>query len=301
MRYLKQCPVCNNIKFKDWLICTDHSVSKEQFNIVSCETCGFLFTNPKPKDDDINKYYISSNYISHTNKKKGLLNWLYQLVRKITIHKKLKLLKKFKENGTHLDIGCGTGEFLYACKKNGYKTLGIEPSDLARKKAVKNYNLNISDDVTLSSIKDKSIDSISMWHVLEHINDINNFIIQLDRILKKNGVVFIAVPNTESWDCKYYGKYWAAWDVPIHFWHFSRKTLTTLLEKNGFKIIKEKPMWYDAFYISILSEEYKKGRKNYFISFLIGMISNLFAIFNKNNTSSLTYIAKKKSKNCCSN
>mgnify|MGYP001365503175 FL=1 len=298
---LKQCPVCNNIKFKKWLTCTDHSVSKEKFNIVSCETCGFLFTNPKPKDGDINKYYISSNYISHTNKKKGLLNLLYQLVRKKTINKKLKLLKKFKENGVHLDIGCGTGEFLYACKINNYKTLGIEPSHLASKKAVKNYNLKISDDVTLSSIKDDSIDSISMWHVLEHIDNINNFIVQLNRILKNNGIIFIAVPNTESWDCKYYGKYWAAWDVPIHFWHFSSKTITTLLEKNGFKIIQEKPMWYDAFYISILSEEYKKGRKNYFISFLIGMISNLFAIFNKNNTSSLTYVVKKKGKNCCSN
>ncbi len=301
MIYLKQCPVCNNIKFKNWLICTDHSVSKEKFNIVSCETCGFLFTNPKPKGNNINKYYISSNYISHTNKKKGLLNWLYQLVRKNTIKKKLKLLKKFKENGFHLDIGCGTGEFLYACKKNNYKTLGIEPSDLARKNAAKNYNLKISDDVTLSSIKDHSIDSISMWHVLEHIGDINNFIIQLNRILKNNGVVFIAVPNIESWDCKYYGKYWAAWDVPIHFWHFSRKSLTSLLEKNGFKIIQKNPMWYDAFYISILSEEYKKGKKNYFISFLIGIISNLFAIFNKKNTSSLTYVVKKKGKSCCSN
>ncbi len=301
MIYLKQCPVCNNKKFKNWMICTDHSVSNERFNIVSCETCGFLLTNPKPKGNDINKYYQSDNYISHTNKKKGLLSWLYQIIRKKTISSKIKLLKKFKTNGVHLDVGCGTGEFLYACKKNNYKTIGVEPSKLASKKAVKNYNLKISNDVTLASLEDRSIDSVSMWHVLEHIEDINSFIIQLNRILKNNGIVLIAVPNTDSWDCRHYGKYWAAWDVPIHFWHFSKKTITALLEKHGFEIIQKKPMWYDAFYISILSEEYKNGKKNYFISFLIGMTSNIFAIFNKNNTSSTTYVVKKKHKNCCSN
>ena len=225
MIYLKQCPVCSGKSFNAKLSCIDHTKSKEVFTIVSCETCGFTLTNPRPNKKELQNYYNSETYISHTNSKKGLFNWLYQKVRIYTIKKKVRLLKETARKGAHLDVGSGTGEFLYACKKAGFNAYGTEPSKIAREQAMKNYNLEISSDPELNQYKSEKFDSITMWHVLEHIPELEQTISEAKRILKKDGKIIIAVPNYNSWDAKYYKEYWAAWDVPIHLWHFSKTTI----------------------------------------------------------------------------
>ena len=151
---LDKCPLCKSANFAPKITCKDHTKSKEIFNIVSCETCGFAFTNPRPKDEKIGEYYNSNMYISHTNNTKGVFNWTYQKVRTYAIQTKLSLLKSIKEGGTHLDIGCGTGEFLNACKNSGFKTLGIEPSPKARRQARENYGLSVSENTNLSQYTD---------------------------------------------------------------------------------------------------------------------------------------------------
>ena len=290
---VKKCPICNGVRFTHKMLCKDHTTSKKNFNVVSCETCGFTLTNPRPNSKDLPLYYISDKYISHTNNSQGIFNWLYQKVRIIAVGKKIKLLKSFKSRGCHLDIGCGTGEFLNACKKTGLKTKGIEPSEIARKKAIKNYKLDISDDTDLSKYKNHEFGSISMWHVLEHIEDLKETVQELDRILKKDGKLFIAVPNHKCWDAKYYKEYWAAWDVPIHLWHFSKSSIQNLFENSNLKLIKTKPMIFDSFYVSLMSEEFKFGKKNYIKGFFIGIISNLHGFFTKKGYSSTIYIFEK--------
>ena len=202
----------------------------------------------------------------------------------------MRLLKKTATKGTHLDIGCGTGEFLSACKEEGFVVKGIEPSNLARNQAVDNFDLDVSENIDLSQYSPYSFDSISMWHVLEHISNINDTIEQLSRVLKKDGVLIIAVPNCNAWDAIYYKEFWAAWDVPIHLWHFSKKPIALLFKNHGFKLVKTKPMLFDSFYVSLLSEEFKFGEKKFVKSFLIGLYSNFIGLFSNKGYSSTIYI-----------
>ena len=293
MILLDKCPVCFNKNLVKKLHCIDHTSSKEKFTIVSCETCDFTFTNPRPKDESLGKYYKSEMYISHTNSNKGLFDWAYQAVRKYAIGTKLTLLKSLTDVGGHLDVGCGTGEFLNACQQAGFMVKGVEPSKLAREQAINNYNLSVSENTNLEQFKDDTFDSISMWHVLEHVPNLIKTITELKRILNKNGKVIIAVPNHKSWDSSYYREFWAAWDVPIHLWHFSKETIELLFNKNGFKLIKTKPMLFDSFYVSVLSEEFKTGKKKFINGFFIGIISNIIGLFTKRGCSSTIYVLEK--------
>jgi len=293
MKKIKTCPICNEDSFNFLFSCKDYSTSKEDFTIVNCNSCNFIFTNPRPKEEALGKYYVSDNYISHTNTSKDLFEILYQIVRKYAILQKLRLVKKYSKTKKHLDIGCGTGEFLNACKTAGFKTKGIEPSKIARMQAINNYNLDISENTDLSQFDKDSFETITMWHVLEHVPDLNNTIDYFSRILEKNGAIIIAVPNLKSWDANYYGEYWAAWDVPIHLWHFSKRSISSLFKKWGFKLVKTQPMVFDSFYVSILSEEYKSGEKKFWKGVAIGLISNIIAFFSKRGCSSTIYVFRK--------
>jgi len=290
---LSSCPICNGRDFSKIFNCKDHSTSKENFTIVCCNNCDFTFTNPRPKEDDLGKYYISEKYISHTNTSKGLFEILYQIVRKYAIWKKLKLLESIAKSKNHLDIGCGTGEFLNACKGAGFRTKGIEPSKLAREQGVNNYNLDVIGNTDLSQFDDDSLHTISMWHVLEHVPNLNETIEHFSRILEERGSVIIAVPNLKSWDAQYYKQFWAAWDVPIHLWHFSKDSIEALFGKYHFKLSQTKPMLFDSFYVSILSEEYKSGNKNLVKGFIIGLISNIIGLITKTGCSSTIYVFQK--------
>ena len=293
MILINNCPICSGSNLLKKLDCIDHSTSKKKFIIVSCETCDFTFTNPRPKDNALGEYYKSDMYISHTNNTRGLFNWMYQTVRKYAIGRKLNLLKKTSKKKNHLDIGCGTGEFLNACKNAGYNTKGIEPSEIAREQAINNFKLSVSEDTNLGQFQENQFDSISMWHVLEHVQSLNKTIEEFNRILSKNGKVIIAVPNHKSWDAKYYREFWAGWDVPIHLWHFSKLSIEKLFLKYNFKLVEKKPMLFDSFYVSLLSEEFKNGRKNFVNGFIIGLISNVIGIFTKRGCSSIIYVFEK--------
>ena len=293
MILLSNCPICSGDNLLKKLDCVDHSTSKEKFTIVSCETCEFTFTNPRPKEDSLAEYYKSDMYISHTNNTKGLFNWMYHKVRQHAIGTKLNLLKKTSKNKNHLDIGCGTGEFLSACKNAGYNTKGIEPSKLAREQAINNFDLSVSEKTDLDQFKNNQFDSISMWHVLEHIPSLNKTISEFNRILSKKGMVIIAVPNHESLDAEHYKEFWAGWDVPIHLWHFSQLSIKKLFLKYNFKLIEKKPMLFDSFYVSLLSTEFKTGKKNFINGFIIGIISNLVGTFTNRGCSSIIYVFEK--------
>jgi 2-polyprenyl-3-methyl-5-hydroxy-6-metoxy-1,4-benzoquinol methylase len=293
MILIEKCPLCEGVSFIKKITCQDHTQSKEKFQIVSCETCGFTLTNPRPNNDSIDSYYKSEMYISHTNSSKGLFSWLYQTIRAHTIRRKVVLLKNLKKEGRHLDIGCGTGEFLYACKKSGYKTEGIEPSALARKQAIKNHDLSVSQNTDLTQYSKSEFDSISMWHVLEHIPNLNETISNFNKIIKPDGKIIIAVPNHECWDANYYNEYWAGWDVPIHFWHFSQNTIKRVFKKHKFNLVEKKAMVFDSYYVSLLSEEFMTGNKNFIKGFIIGLVSNLFGLLTKKGHSSIIYIFEK--------
>lgn len=293
MKEYSSCPICDGQNFSDYLKCEDYTVSKKEFSIIKCNNCRFKYTNPIPSENEIGSFYESDDYISHSNTNKSLVDKIYQAVRRYTIKKKYKLVKRECNADSILDVGSGTGEFLSYCNHKGLTSKGIEPSDSARKLSIDNYKLDISEESELQNIKDKSVDAITMWHVLEHVYHLNKRIETLKRILKDSGAIFIAVPNCSSYDAKKYGKYWAAYDLPRHLYHFTPKDINSLMDKHGLHVKSILPMRFDSFYVSMLSEKYRNGKSNIIKGFWSGLISNIKASGKKEYSSQIYVIVKK--------
>jgi len=276
---------------KHFLTVKDHSVSKETFDLYYDEILDMLITHPQPSLENLGKYYESEDYISHTDNKRSLFEKLYHFIKSIALKNKLNLINSLQSNkGKILDIGAGTGDFLSVAKNDGWQTIGVEPSDRA-KAIAKNKGVSFVEQT--SELENHSFDIISMWHVLEHVPDLDKQIKELKRLLKPTGTLIIAVPNFKSFDAKHYGKFWAAFDVPIHFWHFSKTAIKLLFEKEEMKLDKVLPMKFDSFYVSLLSEKYKSGKMNFIKAFFTGLKSNLKAKKNFEYSSHI-YILKNK-------
>lgn len=293
MEELKNCPVCQNNTFVEFLKVQDFTVSQEKFSIQECKNCGFKFTNPRPDLTQIGDYYKAESYISHTNTSKGLIAKLYHSVRKYTLKGKLNLINSLiPQKGKLLDVGCGTGMFLNECREDGWRVNGIEPDGGARQIAEEINKASIKTEI-LSSFKNETFEIITMWHVLEHVHLLNETVDWLKERLSENGYLIIAVPNHESKDAEIYQEHWAAYDVPRHLYHFSQKSIKQLFEQKGFSLKETLPMKFDSFYVSMLSTKYQSGKINYIKAFLDGLKSNMSAGSNNGNYSSLIYIFKK--------
>lgn len=289
---LDACPVCKHDQFENLMILKDHSISGESFALVRCRKCDFVFTNPRPEDAALGKFYESEDYISHQNKSTNLINFVYKLVRSYTLRGKEKLINSFGEKGKLLDIGCGTGHFLAYCQDKGWEIAGVEADSKARQLASEQTATDLYSSVHELPDKPK-YEMITLWHVLEHIPDLNEAIDKIKGILKKKGRLIIAVPNHQSWDAQQYKEYWAAWDVPRHLWHFDQKSMKQLMKNHQLKVEKVIGMPFDSYYVSMLSERYKTGSNQYLKAFNNGRKSNQWAKANNNNFSSLIYVIKK--------
>jgi 2-polyprenyl-3-methyl-5-hydroxy-6-metoxy-1,4-benzoquinol methylase len=295
------CPICNASGIQSVLTAKDYTVSQKEFEIWECQACTFRFTQNVPDAVAINAYYQSENYISHSNTNEGLVNRLYHFVRKQTLARKRRLVAFItKKSGVHgttplklLDIGAGTGAFVQHMQLHGWQTMGIEPDEKARQRAAEAHQANLLPIEELGSIATNTFDAITMWHVLEHVHALHDCINRLKEIIKPGGYIFIAVPNYTCYDADIYKSYWAAYDVPRHLYHFSPASMEQLLENHGLKLHAIKPMWYDSFYISMLSEQYKTGHSNIVKAFFNGAVSNMKAVFSKQYCSSLIYVVGK--------
>ena len=257
---------------KHFLTVKDYSVSQETFDLYCDEELDMLITHPQPSLENLGKYYDSINYISHTDSKRSLFEKCYHFVKRIALQNKLNLINSLQPaKGNILDIGAGTGDFLSVVQENGWNTIGVEPSEKA-KAIAKNKGVAFVDQT--SALENNSFDIITMWHVLEHVPNLDNQLKELKRLLKPNGNLIIAVPNFKSFDAKHYGHLWAAYDVPIHFWHFSKTSIKKLFAKEAMELVQVLPMKFDSFYVSLLSEKYKTGKMNFIKAFLIGLKSN---------------------------
>jgi 2-polyprenyl-3-methyl-5-hydroxy-6-metoxy-1,4-benzoquinol methylase len=293
MEKLTSCPVCGKPDFSPFLQVGDFFLSQEEFTIVRCDSCSFKFVNPRPDVQEISKYYESRDYVSHDSGKRNPITFLYRIIRKWSIKKKYDLVNNLSTGKKILDIGCGTGEFILYCKRNGFEVQGIEPGMKPRSFAQKEYELDVHEEEYLENKLTPEFDIITLWHVLEHVHPLNERMKKIAAILKPGGTIIIAVPNCDSWDAGHYGKYWAAYDVPRHLYHFSQENMQLLSKNHQLKILKVLPMKLDSFYISLLSEKYATGKQKYFNAVINGIRSNNFAKRNKNNYSSLIYVLKK--------
>ena len=276
-------------KYQHYLEVKDHSISKEEFRLLRDKSIDLVFTYPQPNEEKLASYYESEDYISHTDGNRSLFEKAYQFVKNIALKKKLTLINEFQPSkGVLLDIGTGTGDFLSQAKQNGWQIIGVEPNERAKKIALKK---GVSYIDSTSQLEDHSVDVVTMWHVLEHVPDVNAQIKELKRLLKPTGTIVVAVPNFNSFDAKHYQEFWAAYDVPRHLWHFSRLSIEKLFEREKLQLVETRPMLFDAFYVALLSEKYKTGKMNYLTAFLVGLQSNWKAR-TTNEYSSHIYIIK---------
>lgn len=291
---IKICPVCGGENLQHLLSSKDNTVSQEVFELRQCQTCKLGITTPRPADQDLHQYYLSDDYISHSNKGTTLVDKAYLIARGFTLKWKLRIVHQGNTiPGKILDYGCGTGEFLSACRNAAWTTVGVEPSPAAREQAKKLTGSPVYE--SLPSVADENFSVITLWHVLEHVSDLDQTLSLLKSKLAENGTIFIAVPNHSSWDGQHYKEHWAGYDTPRHLWHFSRETMKALITKNGMKAVGTIPMKLDSFYISLLSEKYKNKRSS-----LTGMLRATFNGFKSNvkasksgDYSSLIYIVRK--------
>ena len=277
---------------KPFMTTKDFLVTGETFNLVMDANSEMLITEPWPSIENLPKYYESTDYISHNDSTKGLISFFYQVIKKRSLRRKLALIAKLNHGvGSILDIGAGTGDFLLAASKLGWTANGVEPNENARNTAKKK---NILLQKEMDSLTGEKFDVITLWHVLEHLPDLENTIKKIELLLNPGGLLVVAVPNYKSYDAKYYKGFWAGYDVPRHLWHFSRTAMASLFSKE-IQLFKIKPLVFDSFYVSLLSEKYKSNNRFSLYAIWIGLWSNLIALKTKE-YSSLIYIFTKKNK-----
>lgn len=292
------CPCCGSQSIGKALVCKDYTVSNELFEVWQCAECAMRFTQHVPTQEAIGPYYQSDTYISHSDTGKGLVNKLYKIARNYTLNWKLKLVKRYTglniKTGTILDIGAGTGAFLNKAGNDAnWSVTGLEPDAGARKVCNEKYHLRLEPSEKLFDLPSEKFDAVTMWHVMEHVHQLHEYMEQIKRVLKKDGVAFIALPNYTSKDATIYAEYWAAYDVPRHLYHFSPTAVRKLAAIHGLTVTTTRPMWLDAFYIALLSEQYKNGKSNLVAAVINGLKSNWNAWRNKDTCSSLVYIITK--------
>lgn len=286
---LRACPICGSKNLHPRISLTDYSISHEKFNLVTCGDCSFVMTNPRPANHNLAKYYESDAYISHSATRKGIINKLYHRVQKFNLSLKYKAISKFVPRGTWMDYGAGNGAFLSFLKEKSISVVGFEPDEEARAVGAKK-GVTIFDSESYFE-SDKEYAAITMWHVLEHVADLNEILEAHFKHLQTDGILTVAVPNHLSYDARYYKNFWAAYDVPRHLWHFSEKNIKTLISKKGFEHIKTTPMLFDSYYVSMLSEKYKKG--SILRGAMLGLLSNFYARVSGYPFSSQIYIFRK--------
>ena len=274
---------------KVYLETKDYTLTGESFKLLHDPVLDMLVTEPQP--ENLATYYESEDYISHTDAKKSLVDKIYHTVKGYNLKSKLSLIDSYTaSNKRLLDVGAGTGDFLTEAKKYGWEVAGVEPNELARLKSSEK-GVALLQNLDAIPTGDK-YEVITLWHVLEHLPDLESQIAKLVGLLTDNGTLVVAVPNFKSFDAKYYKEFWAAFDVPRHLWHFSKRSVQSIFAKHGMRLVRTKPMFFDAFYVALLSEKYKNGKQNFIRAFWIGLMSNIRALGSKE-YSSLIYILKK--------
>lgn len=229
-----RCAICDSVDSTTLFKTRDYdSDGKILFNMVKCNNCGLVFLNPQPDEKFLSQFYVFNYYGNQS-----FFYYIFSFINNFIIKNKATLILKRKK-GKILDIGCGDGDFLNFMKDRGWQVYGVEPSKSGAKLSKQKLKTNIY-NIVLSKVRfpKQYFDVVTMWHVLEHVDNSYDALKEVRRITKNNGLLIVAVPNIDSFQAKIGGKKWFHLDVPRHLYHFSPETLRKLLEKNGFKIEK---------------------------------------------------------------
>lgn len=294
---IKACPLCGGTHLERALTCVDHYATGEVFHLCRCSKCGFLFTQDFPVEAEIGRYYATPDYISHSDTRKGVMNSVYHWVRAYMLGRKARLVMReaHRKTGHLLDIGTGTGYFPATMKRRGWTVEAVEKNEGARRFAAEHFGLDVRPEGELQGMKAESFDVITLWHVMEHLEHLNETWELLHRLLNDKGVLVVAVPNCSSYDAQKYGAYWAAYDVPRHLWHFTPDTMQRFGARHGFILAEHYPMPFDAFYVSMLTERHLHHSCPFLRGLLTGTLAWFSSLVRKERSSSMIYVFRKKS------
>ena len=285
------CPSCGSEQSKLFLQAPDFRVSQMDFEIHNCLNCGLHYTKAAPSPDTIGSFYKAESYDSHRVDNKSLISRVYRVVRKINVRKKIKWIRRYNnQQGLVVDYGCGLGHLVAELKNQGYNAKGFEIDGDVRALSRETLTLEIQPLEDFRLLDNASVSVITMWHVLEHVYDLNTDFQHIVDKLAEDGSIFIAVPNFKSYDAKYYKKYWEAYDLPRHLYHFDNESIKRFCSRFGLRLESKIPMRFDSYYVSMRSE---KNKKNRFLlrGVFIGWLSNVLSF--RYGYSSHAYVFKK--------
>ncbi|MRR23314.1 class I SAM-dependent methyltransferase [bacterium] len=290
------CLACGAADSADQYHAKDHLVSGKEFTIRKCNACGMGWTVDPPAETGAGKYYVSEEYISHTDRKQSISDYLYHLARSFMLGRKKGLVDRVtgRNAGILVDMGSGTGYFPAYMQKEGWQVTGVEISEAARKYSADRFSLKAVSPEEVKDLPSATADCITFWHVLEHLYSPDEWLKEVSRILKDDGRCIMALPNFSSTDAIWFGNRWAALDVPRHLWHFTPGSMQLYAERNGFVCESLVSLPLDLFYISILS--YRNQRKS--LALIKGLVTGAYLAvrsgFRKEKSSSLVYVLSKK-------
>ena len=242
------------LQAKDTLGITD-----QVFSLSKCRRCGLVFLNPTPEPAEMKAFYPEGYWIKRETGIEGYY-------KDIIIYFELRTLRKLLEPGGRLlDVGSGNGEFLFHAGKHGYDVYGVETSKDMVDYSIKTFGLKnvINSDIFSASFDDSFFDVIMFNHVFEHLYNPLETLTEARRILKKDGILAIQIPNIDSYQFKVFGKRWLGLSLPQHLYQFTPQTIRLALEKDGKSVFFQKLLilllTWASFPLTILEGWLKKG------------------------------------------
>lgn len=246
---------------------TEESISqaRDKFRLVKCRNCGLVYVNPRPTKAAISRYYPEEIYYAYRpyederkrplkerikglmmeyigdypikNKEKVLIRWIARFSALIW-ENSVSVVVPYKRGGRVLDIGCGTGKLLDWLKRHGWQVYGVETSKKAAEYG-NSFGLNIfNGELIEAKFSSEFFDVVVINQVLEHLYDPKGTLREIHRILKRDGMLIVGVPNIDSYEARVFGRYWSLLDIPRHLYHFLLLLLKLLLAESNFNIKK---------------------------------------------------------------
>lgn len=286
------CPLCGGKNVRPDMVCEDRLGFKEKFSLYRCKDCTFLFTNPALSPEDVWRYYEGADYGPLSDEVRNPVDRFAHLVRKVTVPARCRMVEKVsgKRTGSLLEIGAGTGVFASTMQRRGWNVVAADPSQGVREQAMRHHGISVHDMDILEKMKGRTFDVVLLWQTLEHVPDIHETMEIIRSFVLKDGIAVIAVPNHTCFDARYYGSRWASYDPPLHYSHFTRRTMATLASLHGFYVAKAFGLRFVSQYVSVLTEYAHGG--SVLRGFIVGTIADLLGRCSLSKSSSIAYILK---------
>ncbi|MCH8299756.1 MAG: class I SAM-dependent methyltransferase [Candidatus Marinimicrobia bacterium] len=259
-----KCAICGTEEHEHYLTSSDRLSSDENdnYNIVKCDNCGFLYTNPRPvnQSDYLAPFIEGGDAFNVLADPKSISDWIFKIFHPASVRWKRKTIYELPTIGRLLDFGCRTGDFLFEMKRAKWDVVGIEADELGKDFAISHYGLNVVSSLEEIIEQDEKFDVITMWHTLDKVPDLNSTLSSLKSILNENGFLLIALPNIKSFDARKYRGDWIGLDLPRHLYHFDQDHLVKLAQKNGFEVVKQKNISWDTLHNVFMSALRRAGK-----------------------------------------